>query len=110
MNLPGPRGVKKERRALAGVGALRSPTRGEGVGARRTTRQITLVVETRDMSAEEHDKRVFWAENNIGHANAKMDGAYVAVIIRDSNGKVIRFTGSGDPTDETRLLIDELSS
>ena len=59
------------------------------------------------MSDEEHDKRVFWAEGNLLQANAKMNGAYVAVIIKDGD-KVLRFTGSGDPTDETRKLIDEL--
>lgn len=78
------------------------------MAARRTTRQITLVVETRDMTEEEHNKRVFWAEGNILQSNAKMDGAYVAVIIKDSEGNILRFTGSGDPTDETRALIEEL--
>lgn len=62
------------------------------------------------MSEEEHDKRVFWAEGNLTQANVKMAGAYVAVIIRDDTGKVLRFSGSGEPTDETRRLIDELAS
>jgi len=78
------------------------------VATRRTIRTITLVVETRDMPQEEHDKRVFWAEQNIMQANAKMAGAYVAVVIKEGE-KVLRFTGSGDPTDETKALIDELS-
>ena len=80
------------------------------MGARRTIRTITLVVETNDLSADDHDKRVFWAESNVMQSNAKMPGAYVAVVIKDSEGKVLRFTGSGDPTEETRALIDELMS
>ena len=78
------------------------------MAARRTIRTITLVVETRDLSQDEHDKRVFWAEQNIMSANAKMAGAYVAVVVKEGE-KVLRFTGSGEPTDETRALIDELS-
>ena len=78
------------------------------MATRRTIRTITLVVETRDMPQEEHDKRVFWAEQNIMQANAKMAGAYVAVVIKEGE-RVLRFTGSGDPTDETKALIDELS-
>lgn len=77
------------------------------MATRRSTRQITLVVETQNLSEEEHNRRVFWAENNILQANAKMDGAYVAVIIKDGD-KTIRFAGSGDPTPETRAIIDEL--
>lgn len=77
--------------------------------ARRTTRTITLVVETQDLTEAEHEKRVFWAESNILSSNAKMADAYVAVIIKE-DGKVLRFTGSGDPTDETRKLIDTLMS
>jgi hypothetical protein len=62
------------------------------------------------MSEQEHDKRVFWAEGNLLQANARaMDGTYVAVIIKEGD-KVLRFTGSGDPTDDTRALIDELAS
>lgn len=80
------------------------------MATRRTTRTITLVVETQDLSEVEHDKRVFWAEGNILQANAKMADAYVGVIIKDSEGKVLRFTGSGDPTEETRKLIDTLMS
>ena len=80
------------------------------MAAKRTTRRITLVVETRDMSDEDHARRVYWAEQNIMQANGKMDGAFVAVIITDEDGKLIRFTGSGDPTDETRELIEELKA
>lgn len=77
------------------------------MATRRSTRQITLVVETQNLSDEEHNKRVFWAENNVLQANAKMDGAYIAVIIKDGD-KMVRFVGSGDPTPETRAVIDEL--
>jgi hypothetical protein len=66
-----------------------------------------MVVETRDLSEEEHNKRVFWAEGNLLQANSKMDGAYVGLIIKDGD-KVLRFTGSGDPTDETKKLIEQL--
>ena len=79
------------------------------MAARRTVRTITLVVETQDLTAEEHNKRVFWAEQNIMQANAKMAGAYVAIVIKEGD-TVLRFTGSGEPTDETRRLIDELMS
>jgi hypothetical protein len=66
-------------------------------------------VETRDLTQDEHDKRVFWAEQNVMQANAKMAGAYVAVVIKEGE-KVLRFTGSGEPTDETKALIEELMS
>lgn len=61
------------------------------------------------MSDAEHDKRVFWAENNVINANNRRggDGYFVATIIPDGSGGT-RFAGSGEPTEETTALIEEL--
>jgi hypothetical protein len=77
--------------------------------AQRTVRQVTLVVETVGMSATEHDRRVRWAESNLLNANGNVAGAYVAVIVTDTEGgPEVRHSGTGVPTDSTRALIDEL--
>lgn len=77
--------------------------------AKRTVRQVTLVVETTGLSEAEHQRRVFWAESNILNANSKMDGAFVATVVT-GEGTETRFSGSGSPTEETMELIEELRS
>lgn len=79
------------------------------MSARRTVRRATLVVETRDLSDEEHLRRVQWAEKNILNANTYMNGAFVAVVIDSEDGQT-RFTGSGTPTPETAELIEEMQA
>lgn len=76
--------------------------------AQRTVRQVTLVVETVGLPPAEHERRVRWAESNLLSANGNVAGAYVAVIVTDEEGKEVRHSGSGTPTDDTRALIDEL--
>lgn len=76
--------------------------------ARRTVRQVTLVVETQGLSQAEHDRRVFWAESNLLNANNKMDAGFVAVIVTNTESKDTRFSGAGKPTPETSDLIEEL--
>lgn len=77
--------------------------------AKRTVRQVTLVVETTGLTDQEHERRVFWAESNLLNANQKMDGAFVAVVVNDPNGNT-RLTAAGTPTTETSELIDELKA
>ena len=77
------------------------------MSAKRTVRKATLIVETRNLSKEEHQRRVQWAEKNILNANTYMNDAFVAVVIDSDDGQT-RFTGSGTPTQETADLIEEL--
>lgn len=77
--------------------------------AKRSVRQVTLVVETQGLTDVEHERRVFWAESNLLTANQKMDGAFVAVVVADSSGGT-RLSAAGAPTEETQELIDELKA
>jgi hypothetical protein len=76
--------------------------------AQRTVRQVTLIVETQGLSPTEHDRRVRWAESNLLNANGRVVDAYVGVVISDDEGREVRISGSGTPTDDTRELIEEL--
>lgn len=76
--------------------------------AQRTVRQVTLIVETQGLSSTEHDRRVRWAESNLLNANGRVVDAYVGVVISDDEGREVRISGSGTPTDDTRELIEEL--
>jgi hypothetical protein len=76
--------------------------------AKRTVRQVTLVVETEGLSEAEHERRVRWAESNLLNANGNVDRAYVGVVISNGEGSQVRHMGSGNPTEETRELIEEL--
>lgn len=78
------------------------------MSTKRTVREITLVVETHDLSDRDHDKRVSWAEENVMDAvNKAMDQAFVAVVIDQGDGT--RFVGIGTPTEETREMIEDLT-
>lgn len=76
--------------------------------ARRTVRTAHILVETQGMSEIEHIRRVSWVEKNLLNANANVDGAFVAVIIKNDDDENTKFSGSGTPTQETSDLIEEL--
>jgi len=76
----------------------------------RTIRRVTLVIESKDKTREEHDRLVFQAENSLLNANRHNGpGVFTAVVIT-SDDSTTRFSGAGSPTEETKDIIEDLQA
>lgn len=79
---------------------------------RRSRFEITLIVETEGLSPAEHDKRARWAYRNVQNTNADMQDAFILATVRDAEGRLMEFTGSGrgTPSEDIQKLIQDLAS
>ena len=78
------------------------------MNARRSKFTIELTVETTGLNADDHQRRVRWAARNAMSANADFPDAFV--VVRDEDGALVEFQGSGraKPSASTEELLTSL--
>jgi hypothetical protein len=78
---------------------------------RRSRFTIELVVETTDLTQERHEQQCRWLYRNMLSTNSDMRDTFYVAAVRDSDGRLIEFTGAGrgSPSNEIRKIIDDLT-